>query len=54
MRLSVTHTSTFSYDAPVYLEPHVIRLRPRSDGAQRLCQYRLSIDPQPAGSSDSE
>ncbi len=52
MRVSVTHASTYSYSAPVYLEPHVIRLRPRSDGAQKLCRYALTVDPQPAGSAD--
>jgi len=36
----------------VYLEPHVVRLRPRSDGAQKLCRYELNIDPQPAGCAD--
>jgi transglutaminase-like putative cysteine protease len=52
MILSVTHTSTYFYDAPVALEPHVIRLRPRSDGAQKLRRYELTIHPRPAGSSE--
>jgi|SRR5579871_532020 len=52
MRFSVTHISTYRYDAPVYLEPHVIRLRPRSDGAQKLCRFELSIDPAPAGRAE--
>ena len=52
MRISVTHTSTYLYGDPVQLEPHVVRLRPRSDGAQRLCRFELSIDPPPAGRTE--
>ena len=52
MRLSVRHSTTFSYDAPVYLEPHVIRLRPRADGGQRVGRFELAIDPAPVGRAD--
>jgi len=49
MRIAVTHSTRYSYDAPVYLGPHTIRLHPREDGSQRLQQQQLSISPQPAG-----
>lgn len=49
MRVSLTHTTVYRYSAPVFLEPHVIRLRPRDDAAQRLLSYDLVLDPQPAG-----
>ena len=49
MRFSLTHTTVYRYTAPVFLEPHVIRLRPRDDAAQRLLSYDLVLDPQPAG-----
>ena len=51
MRISVIHTTVFRYDAPVALEPHVLRLRPREDGTQRLIAYHLEILPVPVGRS---
>jgi hypothetical protein len=51
MRISLAHSTTFRYDGPVVLEPHVFRLRPREDGTQRLIQYQLDISPAPAGRS---
>ncbi len=32
--------------------PHVVRLRPRSDGHQRLHQFVMRVDPEPAGWSE--
>jgi len=52
MRLSAIHTTTYCYGEAVHLEPHVVRLRPRSDGAQKLWRYELSVDPEPAGRAD--
>lgn len=52
VRVSLTHTTTYRYSAPVHLEPHTIRLRPRDDGSQRVIQYALAIAPEPAGRSD--
>jgi transglutaminase-like putative cysteine protease len=49
MRIAVTHSTSYRYDAPVYLGPHVIRLHPREDGSQRVLQQQLSILPRPAG-----
>jgi transglutaminase-like putative cysteine protease len=51
MRISVSHTTVFRYDNPVVLEPHLIRLRPRDDAAQRLLRHDLEITPRPAGSA---
>ena len=42
------HASTYTFNRPVYLEPHILRLRPRSDGSQRLIRYDLTIEPKPA------
>jgi transglutaminase-like putative cysteine protease len=39
----------YRYDAPVFLEPHMLRLRPRVDGSQRLTAYSLKIEPAPDG-----
>ncbi|HTX37552.1 MAG TPA: transglutaminase family protein [Bryobacteraceae bacterium] len=49
MRIAVTHSTRFLYDAPVYLGPHTIRLQPREDGSQRLRQQQLIVLPTPAG-----
>ena len=52
MRFYVTHSTAYRFDAEVRLEPHTFRLRPRSDGAQRLCTFEIEISPAPAGSSE--
>lgn len=49
MRYQIEHTLRFDYSEPVFLEPHVFNLCPRSDGAQRLITFSLKIDPPPAG-----
>jgi len=51
MRISVAHSTVYRYDHPVYLEPHVFRLRPREDGTERLLRHELRIEPVPAGST---
>jgi len=52
MHFNVNHSTTYRYSAPVMLDPHVFRLRPRADGTQRLIAYDLRIDPAPAGRSE--
>lgn len=52
MRFSVVHTTRYRYDAPVHLEPHTFRLRPREDGGQHLLHHSLLITPAPAGRAD--
>jgi transglutaminase-like putative cysteine protease len=52
MRLSATHSTVYRYDSPVYLEPHIVRLRPRMNGAQRLLAFDLQIAPTPAGTTE--
>ena len=47
MDLAVTHTTAYRYSLPVALRPHVFRLRPRCDGALRLLDCRLEIEPKP-------
>jgi transglutaminase-like putative cysteine protease len=49
MRISATHSTVYRYDFPVYLEPHIFRLRPRMNSAQRLLAFDLQITPTPAG-----
>lgn len=47
MRIDIRHRTEYQFDAPVFLEPHVVRLRPRGDASQRLLSYELTIDPEP-------
>ena len=51
MRCRVVHRTRYRYDRPVFLEPHLLRLIPRGDAAQRLLAFDLEIRPSPAGSS---
>ncbi|MDF1556015.1 MAG: transglutaminase family protein [Deferrisomatales bacterium] len=51
MRLSITHRTTYMYSRPVFLDPHFLRLRPRSDPAQEIAEYVLTVSPEPAGRS---
>ena len=48
MRITVDHLTVYRYDVPVVLEPHVFRLRPRTNGAQRVVSFDLQITPTPA------
>lgn len=52
MRITVTHSTHYRYDSPVFLEPHIFRLRPRTNGAQRLLSFDLAITPPPAGTTE--
>lgn len=47
MIYKIQHSLTYEFSAPVYLEPHLLYLKPRSDAAQRLMAFDLVIDPQP-------
>lgn len=47
MRFSVRHETIYSYDRPVVLAPHRLRLTPRGDGG-RVLSRGLVIAPEPA------
>jgi len=47
VKFNVRHSTTYRYSKPVFLEPHAIRLRPRSDPAQREISSSLIIEPKP-------
>jgi transglutaminase-like putative cysteine protease len=52
MKIAVTHCTTYHYDFPVYLEPHIFRLRPRANSAQQLLAFDIEIRPIPAGTTE--
>lgn len=47
MLYQISHTTQYTYDRPVTLQPHTIRLRPRSDHTQALKLFSLQISPMP-------
>lgn len=49
MRYHIFHTTTYTYDRPVSLQPHVLRLRPRCDGCQTLRSFSFEVIPLPTG-----
>lgn len=51
MLFTIDHTTEYRFTRPVFLEPHQLRFQPRSDAAQRLVRFDLTIDPPPAGTS---
>jgi len=48
----VRHELTYRYSQPVYLEPQILFLRPRSDAAQKVHDFRVAITPDPMLASD--
>lgn len=52
MRFEIRHRTTYTFDSPVFLEPHTLRLRPRSGPDQSVEAFDLSFNPQPAGLSE--
>ena len=36
----------------MFLEPHILRMKPRSDSSQRLIDFSLDVSPTPAGVAD--
>lgn len=53
MRFQIAHMTRYSYSHPVSLGPHVLRLRPRCDGLQRVRRFELRIEPRPVGVAET-
>jgi len=47
MRYHIRHQTNYFYNQPVILSPHLLRLRPKSDGGQTLREFTLKINPEP-------
>lgn len=54
MHFRIEHQIRFQYSKPVFLEPTIIRLRPRSDAWQELLNFHMEISPLPEGSTESD
>lgn len=51
MLYKIEHITLYKYSQEVFLEPHTIRLRPRSDSSQKLKDFKITIRPRPAGTT---
>lgn len=51
MTLRISHVTRYEYSRPVFLEPHVVRLQPRSDPAQRVLDWNIEVRPEPMARS---
>jgi transglutaminase-like putative cysteine protease len=47
VKFEVEQRIEYAYSKEVFLEPHTIRLRPRSDPTQRELAFHLTVEPQP-------
>ena len=52
MHYHIHHKTSYTYNQPVFLKPHLVRLRPRSNSWQTLDNFLIKITPQPVGISD--
>lgn len=51
MRYHIHHRTSYTFGDAVFLEPHILRFRPRSDDSQRVESFTLVVDPKPSGLS---
>ncbi len=51
VRFRIRHVTRYTFDRPVFLEPHTVRLTPRRDGYFHPRSHHLSVEPAPAGIS---
>lgn len=49
---SIIHQIDYAYSTTVFLEPHMLLLRPRSEACQQVGNYSLTVKPRPAGIHD--
>jgi uncharacterized protein (DUF2126 family)/transglutaminase-like putative cysteine protease len=47
IRVALDHVTEYSYDRPVTLQPHVVRLRPAPHCRTPILSYSLQIEPRP-------
>ncbi len=52
MRFEISHSIRYFYSEPVFLEPMIVRLRPRCNAVQQVRQFALDVEPSPAGISE--
>src|SRR5260221_8771260 len=45
IRVALNHKTEYTYDRPVDLQPHVVRLRPAPHCRKPILSYSLSVEP---------
>lgn len=53
MLFEIERVTAYAYSEAVTLGVHILRLRPRGDGAQRVVSFTYVIEPQPSVVSES-
>lgn len=48
MQLRISHTTSFTYEKPVYQSQNEIRMRPLNGPFQRLIEFELLVNPEPS------
>ena len=51
IRFRIRHVTRYTFDRPVFLEPHTVRLSPRRDGYFSPRSHHICVEPTPAGIS---
>ena len=44
-KVSLSHKTSYSFEKPAKLSPHLVRLRPASHGRTPISSYRLNVSP---------
>lgn len=52
MTFSIIHTTEYTYDQKVFLEPHYIRFKPKATAYISVAHFDIHITPTPAGLSE--
>ncbi|MBI1357271.1 MAG: transglutaminase family protein [Acidobacteria bacterium] len=53
MKLRIAHTTRYEFSRAVFLEPHLVRLEPRSDPTQRVLHWNIHVHPTPMARSSA-
>lgn len=53
MLFTIDHTTEYSFTRRVFFEPHHLRFCPRTDGSQHIINFKLQIEPTPAGTTQA-
>lgn len=54
MKIKIAHESLYEFSSPIFLEPHVLRFKPKCAPYNNLVNFDLSITPKPIGITQQE
>jgi transglutaminase-like putative cysteine protease len=52
MKFKITHQIQYTYSREVFVEPTILRLKPRDDFSQKLENFQMVLTPAPSGRSE--